>query len=648
MSTFGVAQEGRNRLVIGTAGHVDHGKSELVRALTGVHPDRLTEEKRRGLSIDLGFASMDLADGFKVGFVDVPGHIDFIENMLAGVGGIDAALLVVAADEGVMPQTREHLAILDLLDIRSGIVVLSKLDLAPGGEWVDLVRDDIRATVAGTSAETWPIVGVSSVTHQGLDVLKSRIEGLTQQAPTSSSSAAARLPIDRVFSISGFGTVATGTLLGGELRVDEQVELLPQGAVARIRGLETHHERIEVAHAGSRVAVNLSGVSTEQIERGDLLARPGTFRTTSLIDVQFRLLRTCEQPLRHNQELKIFVGPAQRMVRVRLLGGGEIEPGRVGFLQLLLDSPIGTYLGERYVLRRPSPAETIGGGLVLDPHPLGRHKLRDRLALKRLNKLGSPNPHERIRAWLAGRPPLLPAEIARLTGWRLAGVIELLSELEREGSVVGLSPSDDGRPRYLTAEALENRLGAVKSVLSDYHARHPLGRGIPKAELAERLGVELQVLDGLIGIGAAAGEFEQDGPYVKLAAHIVELTAKQEELSSALIDWFRRDPFSPPSVDEVRSQIGDSLYSYLKEQGRLVEVSSEVVFERQAYDRALERIRALVQAQGGVTVASLRDDLGSSRKYVLPLLEHLDARGVTVRQGDVRRLGKEAAEPRTS
>ncbi|MCB0125670.1 MAG: selenocysteine-specific translation elongation factor, partial [Caldilineaceae bacterium] len=398
--------------VIGTAGHVDHGKSTLVRALSGIDPDRLQEEKKRGMTIDLGFAWIELpvptADGQSqlepVGIVDVPGHIDFIKNMLAGVGGIDAAMLIIAADEGVMPQTREHLAILDLLAVPAGLVALTKVDLIDDPEWLELVELDIAALLEPTSLADAPIVPVSATTGKGLIDLRATLSSLLGQLAPRRNRARPRLPVDRVFSLSGFGTVVTGTLLDGQVAVGDAVELLPAGHSARIRGLQTHKQQVQEGQPGSRLAINLSGIDTDQINRGDVVAKPDTLHSTLLIDVHFRLLADAPRALLHNQRVDFFCGAAEIPATVRLLGIESLEPGQEGWLQLRLQRPAVVVSGDHYILRQPSPSATLGGGIVLSPHPRRRWRRFDPKVLARLATLAKGAPDEILLQTLGRQP----------------------------------------------------------------------------------------------------------------------------------------------------------------------------------------------------------------------------------------------------
>jgi len=441
--------------VIGTAGHVDHGKSTLVHALTGIDTDRLREEKEREMTIDLGFAWLTLPDGESVGIVDVPGHRDFIENMLAGVGGIDAALFIIAADEGVMPQTREHLAILDLLGIGAGVVALTKLDLAEGAEWVELVTADVSETLEGTVLEGAPIIPVSARTGEGLDRLLTALQETLAQVEPRPDRGRPRLPIDRAFTISGFGTVVTGTRSDGGFEVGQEVEILPQGLKARVRGLQTHKRKVERAVPGSRVAMNLSGVSKASLKRGDVVTTPGWLRPTVLVDVQLNYLPDtlqqgsgqAKRPLRHNAQLKFFSGAAETMAKVRLLGQDVLPPGQSGWAQLRLQEPVALVKGDRFIVRVPSPPATVGGGVVVDPHPGRKHRRFRPEVLARLETLAQGSPAEVLLQTLARRGPTPIRDMLSVSGLGEAAP-EALTQLLDEGQALLLSLQTGPQPQH--------------------------------------------------------------------------------------------------------------------------------------------------------------------------------------------------------
>ncbi|MEW6718632.1 MAG: selenocysteine-specific translation elongation factor, partial [Chloroflexota bacterium] len=596
------------------------------------------EEQERQMTIDLGFAFLTLPDGEEVGIVDVPGHRDFIENMLAGVGGIDAVLLVVAADEGVMPQTREHLAILDLLRVSSGVVVITKTDLVEDPDWLELVSDDVRKTLQGTVLEGAPIVHVSAIRHTGLgELLQSLSDGL-QKSPLRPDFGRPRLPIDRVFTLSGFGTVVTGTLTDGRFKVGEEVEILPGGLKGRVRGLQSHKRNEDVAYPGTRTAMNISGVSVEQICRGEVIAHPGDYRPTRRLDVQYQHLRAASSPLKHDLEVKCFHGTAEIVGRVRLLGKKELRPGEDGWLQIELREPAVAVRGDRYILRRPSPPETIGGGVVVDPHPTGRHKRFSEAVLTRLQALLQGTPDEIVQQTLMalGVAPLEDLILQSNLNQEVAKQVAV--EMEADGRLLALSTPLT--PKTLVAspvywQQIEDR---VIQTLDRYHQERPLRRGMPRQELKSKLAFAASLYNALISHLVSKGELEEVDTLVALYGHQIRLTPDQQVQVEKLLSRFAVDPFSPPTVKECLQELGEELFNALMDLGVLVRVSEEVVFRGEDYERLRQDVVQWLQAHGTVTVAELRDSWGTSRRYVLSLLEHLDAEGITVREGDVRRL----------
>jgi selenocysteine-specific elongation factor len=631
--------------VIGTAGHVDHGKSTLVEALTGINPDRLKEERERQMTIDLGFAWLRLGAA-EVGVVDVPGHRDFIENMLAGVGGIDAAVLVVAADEGPMPQTREHLAILDLLQVPAGVVALTKTDLVDP-EWIDLVTADVAGALAGTVLSSAPIVPVSARTGAGLDALRSALQAALQARAPRPDLGRPRLPVDRAFTLAGFGTVVTGTLSGGTLTAGDEVVLLPDGLTARIRGLQTHKTRRDRVLPGSRVAVNLAGVELDQVRRGQVLARPGSFAPTTLLDARLRHLPDAGLPLKHNAEIKLFVGASEVVGHVRLLdrrAGEALAPGAAGWVQLALETPVVAARGDRFILRRPSPGATIAGGDVIDPHPRRRHRRQDAAVLARLETLARGTPGEVLAQALDGLGPGSVAQAAQRAGLKAEAVAAALAEARQAGQVLEL----EGEQLAVSRAVWARLEAALTGALSAYHATYPLRQGMPREELKSRLlqaadpawreRLTARALNAVLARAAQAGVIAANGSSLRLPQHAVRLAPAQQALVDRLLDELRRDPYNTPSRKDLGARLGDELLSALLEQATLVSPSAEVVFDAETYRQMVERVRAHLQAQGTITVAQVRDMFGTSRKYALALMEHLDAIGVTRRVGDERVL----------
>jgi len=625
--------------VIGTAGHVDHGKSALVQALTGTHPDRLKEEREREMTIDLGFAWFNLPDGESVGVIDVPGHRDFIENMLAGVGGIDAALFVVAADEGVMPQTREHLAILDLLQINSGVIALTKADLAESDEWLGLISEEVKRLIKGTALDGAPIIPVSARSGRGLDDLRSALAQCLAARPPRPDLARPRLPIDRVFTIAGFGTIATGTLIDGSLSVGDEVVVLPSNRPARVRGLQTHKTKLNRAMPGSRVAVNLTGVQVADIQRGEVVCYPDTLRLTDLLDVQFRHLADADAPLKHNAEVKFFVGASETVAHARVLNGEALPSGETGWLQIVLSAPVVAVKGDRFILRRPSPGTTLGGGVIVEPHPARKHKRNDRTVLDRLQTLLRGTPGEiLLQAVDALGPGPLSAAIAK-AGLDATAAAEALAELSPSDDLVvleGVLPS--ATALILSRASLARLMREMTDLLTAYHASHPLKIGLSREELKSRLKLAPKVFNAFVTRAVAEGRAAEAGAFIRLTTHEIKLAPAQQTSVDSLFAVFRRDPYNTPSMKDSAAMVGDDVLAVLMDRGDLVQVSPEVSFLRDTYDSLLAAVRKHLTANPSLTVAQFRDMFGTSRKYALAFLEHLDAVGVTVRRGDERVL----------
>ena len=639
--------------VIGTAGHVDHGKSTLVEAMTGIHPDRLKEEQEREMTIDLGFAWLQLpleenGEQEEVGVVDVPGHRDFIENMLAGVGGIDAALFVVAADEGVMPQTREHLAILDILQIQSGVVALTKVDLIDDPEWLDLVEADLREALSGSVLAEAPIVRVSARTGEGLKELQTQLGACLADRPPRPDLNRPRLPIDRTFTVAGFGTIVTGTLTDGSLRVGEEVEVLPRGGKGRIRGLQTHKRKEDVAVPGSRTAVNLSGISLEEVQRGDVLAHPGDYRPTRRMDVRFRLLPDASAPVRHNMEVKLFLGAAEVLARLRLLGAEELLPGEAGWLQLEMRDPVVAVRGDRYILRRPSPGETLGGGAVVEPHPRGRHKRFSKDVLNRLEALSQGSPTDILQQALLAYGAAALREVLSRSSLEADVAQAATQELLSSGLLIPLEGRQEDslamKPDTLVASKTfwEALTGKAIEVVDRYHVTYRLRSGMGREELKSRLKTHTKgsprVYNALIRWLTDRGELEEVGPLVRRPGYAIRFNANEEAQIKALMERFRADPYSPPSVKEAQAEVGEDVFNALLDLDQLVQVGPDVVFRKEDYEHMVAEVRALIERRGQITAAEVRDHFNTSRRYTLALLEHLDAAGITIREGDVRRL----------
>jgi selenocysteine-specific elongation factor len=616
--------------VIGTSGHVDHGKTTLISKLTGINPDRLKEEQEREMTIDLGFAWLTLPDGKEIGIVDVPGHRDFIGNMLAGVGGIDGVMLIIAADEGVMPQTREHLAILDLLGINKGIIVLTKIDLVEDPDWFELIETEIRNVLQPTGLRSAPIVRVSSLTRAGFPDLLSELSKLIQNCPQKTDLDRPRLPIDRVFPMTGFGTVVTGTLLDGRMESGDEVEIFPSRLRGKIRGLQTHKKEMGTAFAGSRTAINISGLDWEQIHRGNVVTHPGQYQGTQRLDVRFRSLPDASRPLRHNAEVKLYHYTSEISALVRTLDANEVLPGEEKWLQLELREPIVSARGDRFILRNPSPGETIGGGMVVEPLPKGRHKRFDTDILASLGALLRGTPADVL---LESSLALGFARITDvITHSRLEEAVSqpAIQELVARGQIIQIE-------NYLCAasqwEALRKK---AADGLSTYHHTNPLRSSMPREELRERLGIPTPLFNVFIKRSAADGMLIDLGSSVKLTEHQIALTPEQSIATRLLLNKFAQAPYTPPAIKECQAEVGKEVFQAMIEKGELMAVSSEIAFRTEDYNAMVEKIKEELRARGKLSLAEVRDLFNSSRRYIQPLLEYLDSQGVTRREGDFR------------
>ncbi|HLG71019.1 MAG TPA: selenocysteine-specific translation elongation factor [Chloroflexota bacterium] len=616
---------------VGTAGHVDHGKSTLVKALTGIDPDRLPEEKEREMTIDLGFAHLRLPDGQQVSIVDVPGHERFIKNMLAGVGGIDLALLVIAADEGVMPQTREHLAILDLLQVEHGLVALTKRDLVEP-DWLELVSEDVAKTLQGTALEGAPILPVSSASGEGLPELLAAISEQLKLVPERADLGQPRLPVDRVFTLTGFGTVVTGTLIDGSLRLGEEVEILPQRKRSRVRGLQTHNKKVEQAPPGGRTAVNLGGVALEEVSRGNVLARPGQLKPTRAMDVKLRLIPDAIRGIENDDEVDLFTGASEALARVTLLEGKTLRPGEEGWVRLRLREPLPAAKGDKFILRLPSPSATIGGGQIADTAPRLHHRFRVQ-TLGWLRSLEEGSPEQILLSALGDQPVERPAAL-RKSGLPAEQAEASLQTLLESGQALALEG-------YLVSAAGWQTLTArMRREVDDYHRRFALRPGISKEELKNRLGLAPRLFNAALAAWIDAGQLADRGAAVASAGFEVKLSPDLQRKLDAALAAMRQKPFAPPSEAELG--LTPEEVALLLSQGQLTRVSDSVLFDAGAYQQMVERTVARVEQKGKITLAEFRDLFDTSRKYAQAFLEHLDERKITRRVGDERVLGPAA------
>ena len=630
------------QVVMGTPGHIDHGKTQLIKALTGIDTDRLKEEKERGITIDLGFAHLTYEDGTEVGVIDVPGHERFVRNMLAGVGGIDLVMLVIASDEGVMPQTREHLAICQLLRVKEGLVALTKSDLVDE-EWLELVSEDTREFLRGTFLEGKPIVPVSAKTGQGLDELKNVLQGLVARVPPKHLQGKFRLPVDRVFTIRGFGTVVTGTLFSGTIRVEDRIEIYPKGIEAKIRGLQVHNASVPEAVAGQRTAINLQGIDKVELERGDVLGHPGEFAPTFMLDAVLQHLPDAPRPLRHRARVRLHVGTSEIMGRVILLDRDELAPGAETSVQFRLEAPAIVLPRDRFVIRSYSPVQTIGGGLVLDVQPT-KHRRGDASLVTHFRLLAEASPEEIFAHHLkqATHQGLRLSEFLPRTELSEAHLRQIAIALQRAGRARTVS-ADMGW--YLHAEALDALTRELHHDLETYHRQNPLKPNISIEELRAKVRglserVCLIALEELRQQGVMVVERDR----VRLASHQVALDDARERILNALEAQLLAAGYQPPRVEDLFATVNigkgpdKALIQVLLDQGRAVRLKENIVFHRSNLAKAESLLVEHLRQHREITPIEFKDLLGISRKYAIPMLEYFDSQKITMRVGDKRIL----------
>lgn len=618
--------------VIGTAGHVDHGKSTLVTALSGIDPDRLPEEKARGMTIDLGFAWMVLPDGGEVGIVDVPGHERFVKNMIAGVGGIDAVLFVIAADDGWMPQTQEHLEILELLGVSAGLVVLTKTDMvAP--EWVGMVEEDLHARLGGSFLAGAPIVRTAAPKGAGIPGLKDEISKLLRSLPAREDMGRPRLFVDRVFTLAGKGTVVTGTLTGGRFAKGEKVEILPLKKEFRIRSLQTHKREVDTGQPGSRLALNLADAEKEQLSRGNVLVRPGDGVLTARLAARVKVLASSRFGLKDNQQYLFILGTQEVLGYVSLLDGKEISPGLANWAVFRFREPICAYYQDRFIVRLPSPGLTLGGGQVYDPFftaPAGEKSKSD------LEGLLSKTAEAWINHSLGINFSQTHDELARGTSF---GIEELTGALERLKAEGRVALAKNGR--WIRNDRLEKAWGSLIAAIADYQKRYPSRPGLRVAEAGALLGISEEEGLWVCAYLVSSGRHKKQGPFVSEVDFEPALTAGQKQIAAELLQQLHFEHQSQAANGgALKSEAESEVLHFLVYSGQLIEVNSEIFFPKSDFDDLTVRIKHLIATEGKVTAARVRDHLGSSRKLVIPLLEKLDVLGVTRRVGDERVLAE--------
>ncbi len=636
----------KRHYVVGTAGHIDHGKTAMVKQLTGKDTDWLQEEIARGMTIDLGFAFL----GDDITIIDVPGHEKFVRNMVAGVSTIDLVLFVIAADDGVMPQTREHLDILKLLQIKEGIIIITKIDLVEQ-DWVELVIEDVKDVVKGTFLENAPIVPISNETGTGIDELKMHIFDQLAQAEERQDRGIFRLPIDRVFTMKGFGTVVAGTVLSGSLTPDQTVELLPQRQKLRVRGLQIHENNVKMVRIGDRAAINLAGIEKEAISRGDVLTVPGAFRPTRFFDGKFYLLESAAKNLKNTARIRLNIGTSEVIGRVTILDKDEIKPGEAAYIQFRLEKPVVPYVGDRYVVRTYSPIYTIGGGVVLDVNPR-RHKRFSEAVLNKLATLESGDPLKIIEQLLRKNryQRITIQQIAQQTSLAIDIVEQVVTRLLENNQC--LKYSEKGQDYFLLYAFYSQLKERVVNSLEAFHQKNPTRRGISKTDLKVQIELPFDALlfNKILEELVREGKIVVSDNRVALATHQLQITERQQKLMDRIANIYFEAAFTAPDVFNIAERIGikesevNDILQILFEIETLIKAEEGIIFHQKRVDEAIQLIKAHFNHQHQLTVADFREMIASSRKYAVPLLSYFDSIGLTVRQHDVRVLNPDFKE----
>lgn len=629
-------------VIIGTAGHVDHGKTLLIKALTGIDTDRLIEEKKRGITIELGFAHLEFDDDTQAGVIDVPGHEKFIKNMLAGAGGIDLAILVVAADEGFMPQTIEHLDILTLLGIRDGVVVITKKDMVDE-EWLEVVRDDVAVHVEGTFLEGKPVVAVSAYTGEGIAELKKILQEKVAQAAVKNGQIPFRLPIDRIFSADGFGTVVTGTMIEGNLSLGASVELMPSGQTARVRSLQVHSQPVENAYAGQRVAVNLAGIHKEDLERGEVISKPGSLRVSRMLDVQLQNLKTSNRVIRTGSTVHFYHGARTELCKVVLLDRDTLQPGESCFAQLRMTESVAAKRGDRFVIRFYSPLETIGGGTVLDDCP-PRHKRNDPAVLENLKIRTGGSYQQKLVQLVAEYEYNLPTaqQLATRLEQDAESLLVELSALVNEGRLLEVLPQ-----RYLTEKLFAAACDRCRKLLEEYHKVNPLHAGMKMAELRQKSfkALDRTITDAILTAMVQGGAIRQEADRYALPDFKVVLTKRQTQLRQQILHQYQTAGREVPFVEDLYATFPANqqedcrkVLENLASCGDLVMLTPQLFYHSSVYEEVTAMSREFFAQHPTFTLAEFRDLLTTSRKYALAILEYYDKNKITRKVGDVREV----------
>jgi selenocysteine-specific elongation factor len=631
-------------VIIGTAGHIDHGKTTLIKALTGRETDTLKEEKERGISINLGFTYFDLPSGRRAGIVDVPGHERFIKNMLAGVGGIDIVVLVVAADEGVMPQTREHLNILQLLDIKKGIVAITKKDLVDE-EWLNMITEDIKKEISKTFLKDAPMIAISSVTGEGIDELTKTIDIMTNEIEGRDTATDFRIPVDRVFTVSGFGTVITGTLISGIIKEGDSCEIYTSGIKTKIRGIQVHEQSVKEAYAGQRVAVNLANVKTEEIKRGDVVSKIGAMENSLMLDCRLNYLKDAPRHLNNRDRVRVYHGTSELLGRVVILDKEKVEPGETALIQIRLESPIAARRGDKYVIRSYSPMYTIGGGTILDPNPK-KHKAFDEKVIEQLLLKEKGDPSDVVEQAININNSIFPKkeDIIKLSGKGIANIEEIIGGLVKEGKVLEIMLSDGAV--YIHKNYLEKMKSKSIEVLDEFHKANPLKAGMPKEEFKNKVfgqSIRQKLYDSLIEL-LNVDTIDYGTNYICKKGFEIRFDRRQEEIKNKILKQFADAQFQPPKPEEIlkaygrEEKVAKMVFDSLIEMDKLVKISEDIYLTCENLNKAKEILINFISKNGEITAAQFRDEIKASRKYAVAILEYFDSIKLTKRSEDKRIL----------
>ncbi|MFC1891247.1 selenocysteine-specific translation elongation factor [Thermodesulfobacteriota bacterium] len=629
------------QVILGTAGHIDHGKTSLIKALTGIDADRLKEEKERGITIELGFAHLELPSGQLLGIVDVPGHEKFVKNMVAGATGIDLVALVIAADEGVMPQTREHLEICQLLGIKHGIVVLTKKDMAEP-DWLELVKEDVTSYLEGSFLENAPLVDVSSTTGEGLDELVELIDTMVQEIPEREMGNFFRLPVDRVFTMKGFGTVVTGTTISGKINTGDEVTVYPQELSSKIRGIQVHNNEADQVRAGLRTAINLQGAEKAQIQRGNVLAAKDSLRSTYMVDVLLDLIPDAPRKLKNRAKARFHSGTNEIISTVVLLDRDELEPGDTCLAQIRLDEPTTVLQGDRFILRSYSPVRAIGGGKVLNALPLKKKRFSDRV-LKELELLNTGDLQVQAEQFVSmGRfKGVESSDLQFMTNSSRKKLDEVIKTLSAQKQIIQYNKE---RGTFIHADFLEKAINEFTATLAQHHKDNPLKTGLQKEELRSRStgARDQRLFNFIINQLVRKGTIVQENENLRLKDHKVRLAEDQEKIRKEIEDTYLNGGLQPPYFKELKDRIsddsGDEILQVLVKDGVLVKVKEDLFFHNKAISDLKEKLVGFLKEKGEISTPQFKEMTGASRKYTIPIIEYFDRAQVTVRVGDTRVL----------